>query len=260
MADTVPGCRLWVSALLRDEDDRMLIIAPPWTRDRFFRLPGGEVPTHLNSPAVALRRLVSMQLGVDTEPGMVVAIHHERPTLPGAIPHREPGLHLTFDCGRITRAHADTLIASDPRLVTGWRFATAREIKELTHPYQAARAFSALTTTTGLAFVEQPHRSATSAPPEPPEEPTAPPAAPDIRPDTSSRPHNPTEPSTAKAEPDEVPAETRNEVTTLLLDTPGGQSFMTRILDGLRRLDDMQPDTPTTEIPTVEHEAPDGTT
>lgn len=270
---SVTGHRLWVSALMRDEHDRLLIIAPRGTGNGFFRLPGGEALVQVDSPVTALRSLLWTQLGVDIAPGVITAVNHERPVLPDPSTGGEPGLHLTFDCGRTTSAHAQALIVPDPRLVNDWRFATLRDIRELAHPYQTARITAAVTAGAGLPFVEQPHRRVMSAPPsacpDPDAEagsPTAPashpgsgaddgPTAvlPTIGSDAAPHRHRPVGLPPGPDTPEKASVDADNERTVRFLDDPGGLAFLQRVLEGLLRLD---ADEPTVEIPTGERDVP----
>jgi len=269
----VTGSRLWVSAVVRDEFGRLLIVAPPWEDDRYFYLPGGEVADGQGSPCVALRAQMWTQLGLDMTPTGLLACSYDQPVLATLRLRQEPGVHLVFDCGHITQAQATAMMTPTPSLVGEWKFATMPQIEMLTHPRHAARAAAALSIHAALPFIEQLGAPEDLSPSEGPSSRQAQHRTP--RPDafgdtwiartyashvgeftendlttvlpTSDHLRQPQvnqryERPAATVIAQQGPSETDNEkIHPLLLSGAADLELMARILAGLRRLDDKAP-------------------
>jgi 8-oxo-dGTP pyrophosphatase MutT (NUDIX family) len=112
----LPRKRMASTVLLFDEADRVLVVEPTYVD--FMELPGGCVELD-ESPRQAAVREVKEELGLDREPGCLLAVDWVPPR-----PGRSEGLIAVFDGGRLT----------------------AEEIGEIRLPADELRAFAFLPT------------------------------------------------------------------------------------------------------------------
>ncbi|WP_370319128.1 NUDIX domain-containing protein [Actinoplanes sp. ATCC 53533] len=90
----LPRKRMASTVLLFDESDRVLVVEPTYVD--FMELPGGCVELD-ESPRQAAIREVKEELGLDRDPGRLLAIDWVPPR-----PGRSEGLIAVFDGGRLT--------------------------------------------------------------------------------------------------------------------------------------------------------------
>lgn len=90
----LPRKRMASTVLLFDESDRVLVVEPTYVD--FMELPGGSVDLD-ESPRQAAIREVSEELGLDWDPGRLLAVDWV-PSRPG----RSEGLIVVFDGGHLT--------------------------------------------------------------------------------------------------------------------------------------------------------------
>jgi len=105
--------RMAVIALFRDDDERVLIVNPTYKDD--WLLPGGSVEAD-ESPHAACRREVLEEIGLDRQPGRVVAVDWvpARPDWP-------EGLVLVYDGGVLSRRDIQDIVV-DGEEISEFRF------------------------------------------------------------------------------------------------------------------------------------------
>ncbi len=83
IAGTFPSKRIAAAALIRDADDRFLLVEPVYKPT--WLLPGGVVEQD-EDPAAACAREVREELGLDLTPGRLLVVDWCRDTASGATP------------------------------------------------------------------------------------------------------------------------------------------------------------------------------
>jgi 8-oxo-dGTP pyrophosphatase MutT (NUDIX family) len=90
------------AAVIRDEEDRILLVQPSYYPGRWL-MPGGGAEL-ADSPRKACERELSEELGIDIAPGPLLAVDW--------IPARSQGfaeLIYVFDCGRLTKQQCNSI-------------------------------------------------------------------------------------------------------------------------------------------------------
>lgn len=135
-----PALRLGCLGVLQNERGEVLLVEKSYKEgpDR-FGLPGG--CAHQGEDArTAARREIREELGLEIEPGAVLALHY-MPGNQGAA----PGENVVFDCGTISSVTRYQL--SDEITATHW--ADPHEVQDFVAPYTAHRISAALATADG---------------------------------------------------------------------------------------------------------------
>jgi 8-oxo-dGTP diphosphatase len=128
---TLPGKRMGAALLLRDSDDRILLVEP--TYKPHWELPGGVVEAG-ESPRAAAAREITEELGLSVVPGRLLVVDWVPPRDP-----RTDGLMLVFDggrCGDPVRLPEDEL--------RSWAWSDPGEAAQRLLPLLARRAAAAL--------------------------------------------------------------------------------------------------------------------
>jgi ADP-ribose pyrophosphatase YjhB (NUDIX family) len=128
---TLPGKRMGAALLLRDDDDRILLVEP--TYKPYWELPGGVVEAG-ESPRQAAAREITEELGLSIVPGRLLVVDWVPPRQ-----GRTDGLMVVFDGGRC-RGPA-RLAESELR---SWAWSDPAEAAERLLPLLARRAAAAL--------------------------------------------------------------------------------------------------------------------
>ncbi|MFG2292230.1 NUDIX domain-containing protein [Streptomyces sp. NPDC048603] len=114
--------------LLTDGECRVLLVQPAYRRDGRWNLPGGGVDSDLGeSPRDGARREVLEELGLDVEPGRLLAVNW---TSHAPYPAR---VSFTFDGGLLTGADLGR-IRLPPSELREWRLAGQEELPDLVKP------------------------------------------------------------------------------------------------------------------------------
>jgi ADP-ribose pyrophosphatase YjhB (NUDIX family) len=126
--------RMAVAALIRDTDDRALLVSP--TYQDSWLVPGGVVDAD-ESPHAACRREIAEETGLSLRPGRILAVDWTP---------RDPlwpeGVFFVYDGGTLSAADTDSISLPGDEL-SGFRFAAAGEIASLVDPPLARRIESA---------------------------------------------------------------------------------------------------------------------
>lgn len=147
---TIPRKRMAATVLFTDHTGRVLLCEP--TYKQVWEAPGGAVEA-CESPRAAAAREVHEELGLDLDPGRLVAVDH----VP-AIDGRTEALVLVYDGGRLTAEHAAAIRLAEDELRT-WAWCTVDEARERMRPLVARRIAAALRAITegGVAELENGH-------------------------------------------------------------------------------------------------------
>lgn len=133
---TLATKRMAADCLFRDRADRLLVLEP--TYKPTWDMPGGVVEAG-ESPRRAAQREVREELGLDMEPGELIAVDW--------ISRNGDFTELVaflFDGGVLTPTEIDQIVV-DPSEVRGYRFVSLDEAGRLLDAEQFARVVTALT-------------------------------------------------------------------------------------------------------------------
>ncbi|MHC0431933.1 NUDIX domain-containing protein [Streptomyces sp. O3] len=123
--------------LLRDADGRVLIVEPNYREG--WTLPGGTVESDRGeTPRQAARRETAEEIGLDVEPGRLLAIDWS----PG--PDRPPIASYLYDGGVLTPEQLNAIVLQDEEL-DSWRLVSPEELKAYDPPWFARRLTTVLT-------------------------------------------------------------------------------------------------------------------
>ncbi|RSS89067.1 NUDIX hydrolase [Streptomyces sp. WAC05292] len=116
------------SALLTDAAGRVLLVEPAYGRRGRWNLPGGGVDSDLGeTPRAAVRREVREELGLDVEPGRLLAVNwSHKPGYPARI-------RFLYD-GGVLDAAALAAIRLPPGELLAWHLAPADSLRDLVKP------------------------------------------------------------------------------------------------------------------------------
>jgi ADP-ribose pyrophosphatase YjhB (NUDIX family) len=131
---SLPRKRMAVAALIRDADDRALLVSP--TYENSWLVPGGVVDAG-ESPHAACRREVAEETGLILPPGRILAVDWTPQD-----PDWPEGVFFVYDGGTLSEADIASIAVRDGEL-DGFRFVAADEIASLVNPPLARRIESA---------------------------------------------------------------------------------------------------------------------
>lgn len=123
------------AALIRDEEDRVLLVQPSYYPDRWL-MPGGGAEL-ADSPRQACERELSEELGLHIAAGALLAVDW--------IPARSQGfaeLIYVFDCGRLTKQQAESIRTPECEL-TEYQFMTLPDATARLTPADGRRLIAA---------------------------------------------------------------------------------------------------------------------
>lgn len=126
--------RMAVAALIRDADDRALLVSP--TYEDSWLVPGGAVDAD-ESPHAACRREIVEETGLSLPPGRILAVDWTPQD-----PHWPEGVFIVYDGGTLGAADIASIAVPGDEL-DGFRFAAPGEIASLVKPPLARRIESA---------------------------------------------------------------------------------------------------------------------
>ena len=127
--------RMAAGALFLDEDGRVLLVDPIYRET--WDLPGGAVEAE-ESPQAACRREVAEELGLDRQPGRVLAVDW----VPSRL-GRPEGLILVFDGGTLSPAEIAGIAVPVSELA-GFAFVPPTEVAERVTPLVGRRICACL--------------------------------------------------------------------------------------------------------------------
>jgi len=127
--------RMAATAFFRDSAGRVLLVDPAYKPT--WDLPGGAVEAE-ESPHAACRREVAEELGLDRQPGRVLAVDW----VPSR-PERPEGLIVVYDGGVLSEAEIKEIVVADEELA-GYAFVARDEVAGLVTPLLARRVASCL--------------------------------------------------------------------------------------------------------------------
>jgi 8-oxo-dGTP diphosphatase len=130
-----PRKRVAADVIVRDEDERILLVDPNYKPD--WDLPGGMVEAN-EPPINAAARELSEELGLDTSIGALLCVDWIEPHGPW-----DDTLVFVFDGGTLTPDQVAALHITDDEL-SGFQFCTRDEAARLLRPYVWQRAMNAL--------------------------------------------------------------------------------------------------------------------
>jgi 8-oxo-dGTP diphosphatase len=130
-----PRKRVAADVIVRDHDDRLLLVNPSYKPD--WDLPGGMAEAN-EPPIEAAARELREELGVSIEIGPLLCVDWIPPHGPW-----DDTIVFVFDGGVLSRARIDSLQITDDELAA-FRFCPRQEAAELLRPYVWQRAESAL--------------------------------------------------------------------------------------------------------------------
>jgi ADP-ribose pyrophosphatase YjhB (NUDIX family) len=133
-----PRKRVATDVIIRDEDDRILLVNPNYKPD--WDLPGGMVEAN-EAPVEAARRELREELGISVEIGALLCVDWIAPHGPW-----DDTVVFVFDGGTLSPAAIGGLQLSDDEL-TAFRFCSRDQAEQLLRPYVWQRA------ATGLAAI-----------------------------------------------------------------------------------------------------------
>ena len=131
--------------LFTDQAGRLLVLEPPYKPA--WDLPGGMVERD-ESPRLAAQREVREEIGLDVEPGDLLAVDW----IAQSGDFTEIVAFL-FDGGVLAPADIDRIV-TDPAEVKSFRFATLDETEQLLDAEQFARVAAALTSRRSATYLE----------------------------------------------------------------------------------------------------------
>ena len=138
-----------LGVILRDDDDRFLLVNPNYKPD--WDLPGGMAEAN-EAPIEAARRELREELGLDVPLGRLLCVEWVPPHGPW-----DDTLVFIFDGGVLPPPTIDSLRITDDE-ITAFRFCTTDEARTLLRPYVWQRSTAALSAlATGRATYR--HRS-----------------------------------------------------------------------------------------------------
>lgn len=146
-----PRKRVAADVIVRDQDDRFLLVNPNYKPD--WDLPGGMAEAN-EPPIEAAARELREELGLVVQIGALLTVDWIEPHGPW-----DDTLVFVFDGGTISASRITALRITDDEL-SGFRFCTRDEAAELLRPYvwqRATNALEALATGQARYF----HRAAT---------------------------------------------------------------------------------------------------
>ena len=131
-----PRKRVVADVLIRDEQDRILLVDPNYKPD--WDLPGGMVEAN-EPPHLAAQREIEEELGLEIEISVVLCVDW-------VSPHEawDDSLAFVFDGGRLTPTQSEKITLG--KELDSFRFCPSREAAESLRPYVWRRAQAALRT------------------------------------------------------------------------------------------------------------------
>ena len=135
---TLPRKRMGSAVLLRDRDNRILLVEP--TYKDYWELPGGVVDAD-ESPYDAAVRELNEELGLSSTPRRLLAVDW----VPPRAGHTE-GVMFVFDGGLLD---ATAEFHLPPEELRGWAWSTMAEAQQRLSPLLARRAGAAMEAVTG---------------------------------------------------------------------------------------------------------------
>ncbi|MEV0611065.1 NUDIX hydrolase [Polymorphospora rubra] len=130
-----PRKRVSADVILRDPDNRLLLVDPSYKPD--WDLPGGMAEAN-EPPHETVRRELAEELGLDLHPGPLLCIDWVAPHDPW-----DDLLAFVFDGGQLTRQQVAALSPRDGELVA-YEFCTIEQAHRRLRPYIARRLTAAL--------------------------------------------------------------------------------------------------------------------
>jgi 8-oxo-dGTP pyrophosphatase MutT (NUDIX family) len=124
-------------ALLRDEEDRVLLVEPAY-KD-YWEIPGGAVEAD-ESPYAAVVREISEELGLALTPGRLLVVDWVPPE-----PDRTESVCFVFD-GGVLGAAAQVTIQMNEQELRSWAWSTPAQARDRLPGLQARRVQAALPT------------------------------------------------------------------------------------------------------------------
>ena len=142
--------------ILHDEQQQILLVHPTYRTDGTWEIPGGGLDAG-EHPLQAAAREAREELGVDLDPGRLLAVDWVPPQADG----RPPLVNFLFDGGPVTEDWARATLRLDPGELSEWRPADPAEQQRLMAPHMARRlAACAHALTTGTtAYLHHGHPS-----------------------------------------------------------------------------------------------------
>ncbi|MEO3976916.1 NUDIX hydrolase [Streptomyces sp. CAU 1734] len=120
MEPTTARSNVSVGAVIRDDQDRVLIVDPVYKP--YWNLPGGHAEQG-ETPEETCRREVREEIGLDLEPGRLLV----RALL--SLPGREPHHYVIYDCGVLSSEQRDAIRLQKSEL-KDHRFSAPEDITE----------------------------------------------------------------------------------------------------------------------------------
>lgn len=131
---TLPRKRMGAAMLLRDEEDRILLVEP--TYKDYWELPGGSVDQDESPYSTAVRELKE-ELNLDRAPGRLLVADWVPPS--GT---RTDGVMFVFDGGVLDAALVAEIVLPDAEL-RSWAWSTPDQAQQRLSPLLARRAAAA---------------------------------------------------------------------------------------------------------------------
>lgn len=130
---TLPHHLAGAAVILHDESHRVLLVRPRYRTDT-WEIPGGALD-HGEHPLQTARREAKEELGIDVEPGRLLAVDW----VPAHQDGRPPLANFLFDGGEFTRAWLEDNLHLANEELAEWRLADASEQDRLLMPLLARR-------------------------------------------------------------------------------------------------------------------------